>query len=116
MPGLSGQDLTADRPACVRRTGWGAVGSSDARYAACRGTARPYAGNWTRDGCSAPDGLGHREDFLPACNAHDFAWRNLRVHGRTDANRKTSDEAFHTDMKAVCAARCPRPLQAGLVQ
>ncbi|WP_353886157.1 phospholipase A2 [uncultured Deinococcus sp.] len=108
VPGLSAQDLASDRLAYVKRTGWGSVNNYDAQYAAYRGTSQPYAGlNWTRDGCSAPDGLGlgYREDFLPACNVHDFAYRNLKVYERTDANRKTSDEAFHTNMKAICAAK-----------
>ena len=110
VPGLRGQDLAADRLAYVKRTGWGSVGNYDAQYAAYQGTAQPYAGlNWTRDGCSAPDGLGlgYREDFLPACNVHDFAYRNLKVYERSDANRRTSDEAFHTNMKAICAAKSP---------
>lgn len=107
-PALTGLDLASDRLAYVKRTGWGTVANYDRQFAAYRSTALPYPGlDWTRDGCSAPDGLGlgYREDFRPACNVHDFAYRNLKVYERTDANRKTSDEAFHTNMKAICAAK-----------
>lgn len=107
-PTISGLDLTSDRLAYVKRTGWGTVSNYNTQYAAYNGTSLPYAGlDWTRDGCSAPDGLGlgYREDFRPACNVHDFAYRNLKVYQRTDANRLTSDEAFHTNMKAICNAK-----------
>ncbi len=105
---LGAQDLASERLTYIKRTGWGTVAHYDSQYAAYTGTALPYAGlNWTRDGCSAPEGvgLGYREDFRPACNVHDFAYRNLKVYERTDANRKTSDEVFYTNMKAICAAK-----------
>lgn len=106
--GLSAQDLASDRLAYIKRTGWGTVSNYDAQYSAFSATADPYPGlDWSRDGCSAPDGigLGYREDFRPACNVHDFAYRNLKVYERTSANRLTSDEAFYTNMKATCAAK-----------
>lgn len=90
----------------IGRVAWGEVAAYEAEYAAQ--DHAPYAGlDWSRNGCSAPDGLGlgYRELFRPACNVHDFAYRNLKVYERTDANRKTSDEAFHTNMKAICAAK-----------
>ena len=107
-PALTGLDLASDRLAYVKRTGWGTVGNYDAQYGVYAGSASPYPGlDWTRDGCSAPDGLGlgYREDFRPPCSVHDFAYRNLRVYERTDANRATSDDAFYTNMKLVCAAK-----------
>ncbi|GAA0518891.1 phospholipase A2 [Deinococcus depolymerans] len=107
-PTIGGLDLTSDRLAYVKRTGWGTVGNYNTQYAAYNGTSLPYPGlDWTRDGCSAPDGLGlgYREDFRPACNVHDFGYRNLKVYERTDANRKTTDEAFYTNMKAICNAK-----------
>ncbi|MFC4425643.1 phospholipase A2 [Deinococcus navajonensis] len=108
VPSVRGQDLATDRLAYIKQTGWGTVSNYDRQYAAYAGTSLPYSGlNWTRDGCSAPDGvgLGYREDFRPACNVHDFAYRNLKVYQRTDANRKTSDDVFYTNMKAICAAK-----------
>ncbi|WP_428194625.1 phospholipase A2, partial [Deinococcus saxicola] len=107
-PAITGLDLASDRLAYIKRTGWGSVGNYDNQYAAYAGTGGPYVGlDWGRDGCSAPDGLGlgYREDFRPAYNVHDFGYRNLKVYGRTDSNRKTTDEAFHTNMNAICAAK-----------
>ena len=106
-PELSGLDYASDRLAYIKRTGWGTVSNYNSQYGAYSGTSLPYTGlNWTRDGCSAPDGvgLGYREDFRPACNVHDFGYRNLKVYQRTDANRLTTDEAFYTNMKRICAA------------
>ncbi len=107
-PAITGLDLNSDRLAYVKRTGWGTVGNYNAQYAAYAFTGQPYPGlDWTRDGCSAPDGLGlgYREDFRPACNVHDFGYRNLKVYERTSDNRKTTDEAFYTNMKSICAAK-----------
>lgn len=108
VPAITGLDLNSDRLAYVKRTGWGSVGNYNSQYAAYAFSGFPYAGlDWGRDGCSAPDGLGlsYREDFRPACNVHDFGYRNLKVYQRTDANRKTTDEAFHTNMDIICAAK-----------
>lgn len=108
VPELSALDYASDRLAYIKRTGWGSVGNYNSQYAAYSATSLPYTGlNWTRDGCSAPDGvgLGYREDFRPACNVHDFGYRNLKVYERTDANRKTTDDAFYTNMKTICAAK-----------
>ncbi|MBB5233418.1 phospholipase A2 [Deinococcus budaensis] len=108
VPALTGLDLASDRLAYVKRTGWGSVANYTAQYGAYAGTALPYSGlDWTRDGCSAPDGvgLGYREDFRPACNVHDFGYRNLKVYERTAANRLATDDAFYANMKAICAAK-----------
>ncbi|UBV41741.1 phospholipase [Deinococcus taeanensis] len=108
VPALGAQDYVTDRLEYVKRTGWGTVPNYNSQYAAYSSTSLPYTGlDWSRDGCSAPDGLGlgYREDFRPACNVHDFAYRNLKVYQRTDANRLTSDEVFYTNMKVICAAK-----------
>ncbi|GGJ75061.1 phospholipase A2 [Deinococcus aquiradiocola] len=108
VPTLTGLSLDGDRLAYVKSVGWGSVPNYDAQYARYSVTALPYPGlDWTRDGCSAPDGLGlgYREDFRPACNVHDFGYRNLKVYERTDANRKTTDEVFHANMDGICAAK-----------
>lgn len=108
VPEVSDLDLSSDRLNYIKRTGWGSVANYNAQFAAYAGTNRPYPGlDWSRDGCSAPDGLGlgYREDFRPACNVHDFAYRNLGMYQRTETNRKTSDDAFYTNMKAICAAK-----------
>ncbi|GGO26979.1 phospholipase A2 [Deinococcus humi] len=108
VPAITGLDVASDRLAYIKRTGWGSVGNYNSQYAAYAGTGLPYAGlDWSRDGCSAPSGLGlgYREDFRPACNVHDFGYRNLKVYQRTDSNRSTTDSAFYTNMKAICAAK-----------
>ncbi|NTX99964.1 phospholipase A2 [Deinococcus sp. JMULE3] len=108
VPALGAQDYASDRLNYIKRTGWGTVSNYNAQYSTYAGTSSPYTGlDWSRDGCSAPDGLGlgYREDFRPACNVHDFAYRNLKVYQRTDANRLTSDDVFYTNMKAICAAK-----------
>ncbi|WP_425147865.1 phospholipase A2 [Deinococcus sp.] len=109
IPALGGLSLTSDRLAYVKSVGWGSVNNYDGQYARYAGSSSlPYPGlDWSRDGCSAPDGLGlgYREDFRPACNVHDFGYRNLKVYERTDANRKTTDEVFHGNMDVICAAK-----------
>jgi len=107
-PALTGQDLASDRLAYIKRTGWGTVANYNSQYGAYAGTALPYSGlNWTRDGCSAPDGvgLGYRDDFRPACYVHDFGYRNLKVYEQTSSNRLATDDAFYVNMKAICAAK-----------
>lgn len=107
-PTLRGLDLTSDRLAYVKSVGWGSVPNYDRQYASQGSVNAAYPGlDWSRDGCSAPDGLGlgYREDFRPACNVHDFGYRNLKVYQRTDANRKTTDGAFSTNMKTICNAK-----------
>lgn len=107
-PALQGQSLADDRLAYIKTVAWGTVAQYNTQYATYSGTVAPYSGlDWSRDGCSAPDGLGlgYREDFRPACNVHDFGYRNLKVYQRTDANRKTTDEAFYVNMKSICAAK-----------
>lgn len=108
IPTLNSLSLEGDRLAYVKSVGWGSVSSYNGQYAAYAFSPLPYPGlDWSRDGCSAPDGLGlgYREDFRPACNVHDFGYRNLRVFERLGANRKTTDEVFHGNMDVICAAK-----------
>ncbi len=108
IPTLNGLSLEGDRLAYVKSVGWGSTANYNGQYTAYAFGGLPYPGlDWSRDGCSAPDGLGlgYREDFRPACNVHDFGYRNLRVFERTDANRKTTDEVFHGNMDVICAAK-----------
>lgn len=106
--GLGAQDLASTRLAFVKSVGWGTVPNYDREYANRAATDAVLPGlDWSRDGCSAPDGLGlgYREDFRPACNVHDFGYRNLKLYERTDANRRTTDEVFQTNMNGICAAK-----------
>ncbi|ADV68275.1 phospholipase A2 [Deinococcus maricopensis] len=105
---LHPQDLASTRLAFIKSVAWGSVANYNREYANQASTNASIPGlDWSRDGCSAPDGLGlgYREDFRPACNVHDFGYRNLKVYERTDANRKATDEAFHTNMEGICAAK-----------
>ena len=108
VPTLRGLDLASDRLAYIKSVGWGSVPNYERQYANQASINLIYPGLfWDRDGCSAPDGLGlgYREDFRPACNVHDFGYRNLKVYERTSENRETTDEAFYTNMKVICSAK-----------
>ncbi|AZI41749.1 phospholipase [Deinococcus psychrotolerans] len=105
-PALTGLDLASDRLAYVKGVSWGSVAYYNVQYANRFSPAYPGL-DFSRDGCSTPSGLGlsYTEDFRPACNVHDFGYRNLKVFQRTDANRRTTDEAFYTNMKGICNAK-----------
>ena len=108
VPALRGLDLASDRLAYIKSVGWGNVPNYDGQYAQQASINLIYPGLfWDRDGCSAPDGLGlgYREEFRPACNVHDFGYRNLKVYQRTSENRETTDDAFYTNMKVICNAK-----------
>lgn len=101
-------DLSVERLEYIKQVAWNTPDHYNDQYDAYAGNSQPYAGlNWSRDGCSAPDGLGlgHRDIFRPACYVHDFAYRNLKVYQRTENNRKISDQIFHTNMKAICKTK-----------
>ena len=60
--------------------------------------------DWSDDGCSwSPDSpFGFK--FLPACQRHDFGYRNYKRQGRfTEANRLRIDNNFKADMYFQCA-------------
>ena len=56
-------------------------------------------------------GLGYRELFRPACNVHDFAYRNLGREAHTPENRLRSDAALLRNLQTICGslARAQRP-------
>ena len=108
VPTLRGLGLTEDRLAYIKTVAWNSISNYDAQYAGFIGTSLPFPDlDWNRNGCSAPNGLGlgYTEDFRPACNVHDFGYRNLPLWERTDANRKATDENFHSNMDSLCAAK-----------
>jgi len=66
---------------------------------------QPYADqlDWSSDGCtlSPDDPFGFV--FLPACQRHDFGYRNYHLQGRfTEDNRLALDNKFHSDMYGIC--------------
>jgi hypothetical protein len=67
---------------------------------------QPYADqlDWSDDGCSySPDNpFGFK--FLPACQRHDFGYRNYKRQSRfTESNRLRIDNNFKSDMYKQCA-------------
>lgn len=100
--------LSDDRLEYIKQVAWDTPAYYNEQYAANSENSGPYTGlDWSRDGCSAPDGLGlgYRYIFRPACYVHDFAYRNLKVYQRTESNRKVSDQIFHINMKAICKTK-----------
>jgi len=54
--------------------------------------------NWTSDGCSSSPDNPFGFPFTPACQRHDFGYRNYKAQRRfTDANRKRIDDNFRTE-------------------
>jgi len=67
--------------------------------------SRPYADqlDWSSDGCSWSPDEPFGYEFLPACQRHDFGYRNYKKQGRfTEANRKRIDDNFRADMYGIC--------------
>lgn len=59
--------------------------------------------DWSSDGCSwAPD-KPYGFNFLPACQRHDFGYRNLKKQHRfSETYKKRVDAKFLMDMYEVC--------------
>ncbi|MFF9042108.1 phospholipase [Streptomyces sp. NPDC014892] len=76
---------------------WAAANANQGAWSA-------YAFNWTTDLCSkSPDNpLGF--PFDKSCARHDFGYRNYKEAGAFPANKARIDNAFHADLKRVCAA------------
>ncbi|ROV97423.1 hypothetical protein VMCG_06938 [Cytospora schulzeri] len=58
---------------------------------------------WESDGCThAPDNpMGF--NFLPACQRHDFGYRNYRAQNRlTKATKKEINKQFKNDLHGIC--------------
>ncbi|KAK3403029.1 prokaryotic phospholipase A2-domain-containing protein [Sordaria brevicollis] len=68
-----------------------------------RNARNPANLDWSSDGCSySPDNpLGF--PFTPACDRHDFGYRNYKAQSRfTDANRLNIDANFKDDLYYQC--------------
>ena len=58
---------------------------------------------WADDGCSFVPDKPSRFNFLPACQRHDFGYRNYKRQRRfTENNRARIDRLFKDDMYAFC--------------
>lgn len=81
----------------------GSIANYDGYYAA-RASYPQF--DWSRDGCSAPEGLGlgYRETFRPACNVHDFGYANFPQFPTlyNETGRRLSDDTFLVNMNSIC--------------
>jgi hypothetical protein len=63
----------------------------------------PY--DWSDDGCSVPGWLPYTSAFRPACERHDFGYRNFggsKDYQPSDARRARVDARFKEDMYKIC--------------
>jgi hypothetical protein len=60
--------------------------------------------DWSSDGCTNAFNAPAGWNFLPACQRHDFGYRNYKNQGRfTDSARERIDKQFREDMSAICS-------------
>jgi hypothetical protein len=62
-----------------------------------------YAFDWSTDLCSSSPDRPLGFDFRMPCRRHDFGYRNYKVVSRFPANKSRVDDAFHFDLRQVCA-------------
>lgn len=62
-----------------------------------------YGFDWSTDLCSTSPDQPLGFDFRMPCRRHDFGYRNYKAVSRFPANKARIDNAFHFDMKRVCA-------------
>lgn len=63
----------------------------------------PYGFDWSTDYCTTSPDNPFGFPFRLACARHDFGYRNYRAAGRFAAAKDRLDEAFHADLRRVCA-------------
>jgi hypothetical protein len=75
-----------------------------ATLSGCRKPSPYHAFDWSTDGCSGtPAAL--RSLFDPACQEHDFGYRNFGkglTLGRNEQTRRWIDDRFRAEMKGIC--------------
>ncbi|MCX7601888.1 MAG: phospholipase [Meiothermus sp.] len=95
--------LSAGDLQLVQTIALGSIANYDAYYA--RRADYPQF-DWSRDGCSAPEGLGlgYRETFRPACNVHDFGYANFPRFPTlyNETGRRFADDNFLVNMNSIC--------------
>ena len=58
--------------------------------------------DWNSDGCSSSPDYPLHFDFLPACQRHDFGYRNYKNQSRwNEANREKIDNNLLNDLRQV---------------
>lgn len=87
----------------VQQIALGSVANYNSYYAA-RASYPQF--DWSRNGCSAPSGLGlgYRDTFQPACNVHDFGYGNFHRYASlaNETARGWVDDNFLGNMNAIC--------------
>lgn len=98
-------EVPADKPQVLSR--W--TQTSAASYRAWadarehRRTWAPYGFDWSTDYCTSSPDNPFGFPFGSACARHDFGYRNHRAAGLFTTAKARLDEAFHADLKRVCA-------------
>lgn len=97
---LEARQATCTRPAVDRLV----FKTSMKTFQAARKKKSPRPCNWTSDGCSwSPDRPLLVYNFRPACQRHDFGYRNMKKQKRfTKAMKARVDLQFRKDLYAYC--------------
>ncbi|GEM83610.1 phospholipase A2 [Meiothermus hypogaeus] len=97
------ESLSAGDLQLVQTIALGSIANYDSYYALRAGYPQF---DWSRDGCSAPEGLGlgYRETFRPACNVHDFGYANFPGFPTlyNETGRRLADDNFLLNMNSIC--------------
>ncbi|WP_411105571.1 phospholipase [Streptomyces sp. cmx-4-9] len=98
--------VPADKPQVLSR--WTQTDAASYRaWAEARGNRQAwaaYAFDWTTDLCTASPDNPFGFPFAAACARHDFGYRNHQAAGTFPAAKSRLDDAFHADLRRVCAA------------
>ncbi|KAG9251335.1 phospholipase A2 [Emericellopsis atlantica] len=69
-----------------------------------RNARDPPSLDWSSDSCSSSPDNPFGFPFDPACQRHDFGYRNYKAQSRfTDANKLRIDDNFKSDLYGQCA-------------
>lgn len=97
--------IPADKPQVLSR--WTQTdAASYGAWAEARGNQAawaPYNFDWSTDYCTGAPDNPFGFPFRLACARHDFGYRNHRAAGLLPAAKPRLDEAFHADLRRVCA-------------
>jgi hypothetical protein len=96
----SGQKLTLatswTQPTSASQSTWNSARQNQGKWA-------EYSFDWSTDFCSASPDKPLGFDFRLSCHRHDFGYRNFKKLNAFPANKARLDNAFHADLKALCA-------------
>ncbi|MEU3665445.1 phospholipase [Streptomyces virginiae] len=98
-------EVPADKPQVLSRWTQPSAASYDAWADARehRAAWAAYGFDWSTDQCTTSPDNPFGFPFAAACARHDFGYRNHRAAGLFPAAKARLDEAFHADLKRVCA-------------